>query len=204
MLDLAIDGRQRPRLLAFVQAWRPDAIQLLRARISQFDADLVIVSDAGAWSVSRERCDRINAGNAKTRYGVTGDAIFVVDHRGVIRFAHHDSGVLGTKLPEALDVAVQALGWRDHQSKLERIQWTPRAWAIKSLVVGCSLTFIGQPVARMARGTGPIQKIEASSTATPVVEPSAAVPTVDWPSTPIARISLRRSETALARKKQEA
>lgn len=159
--------RHRPRILAFVRAWTQGAEPTLRTRLAQLDCELVVVCDAGAWSLVRDReprrCDRLDdeAELAMASYGVRGDALFVIDHRGVVRFAYRTEGALGASLADALDAAVEALGWRDHQSKLERIQWTPREWALKSLVVGCSLTF-GATERRFARGTGPIAKLDPS------------------------------------------
>src|SRR5688500_8646530 len=108
----------RPRIVVFVRTWSIDARRLARQRVARFDAELVNESDNPT---------------AKARYRVTGDAVFVIDHRGIIRFEHRSEQPIDAQLSEALDAAIEALGWRDHQTKLERVQWTPREWAMKSL-----------------------------------------------------------------------
>lgn len=140
------------------------------AQLAAVDAELVIVCETGAWSVVRDReprhCERLDddADAVMQAYGITGDAVFVIDHRNVVRFAYRADGALRATLSDALDAAVEALGWREHQTKLERVQWTQREWALKSIIVGCSLTF-GAP--RFSRGTGPIPKLEPRDLTTP-------------------------------------
>jgi hypothetical protein len=172
----------RPRIVVFIRAWSLDARRIVRQRVARFDAELVNESDNPA---------------AKARYRVTGDAVFVIDHRGIIRFEYRSEQPIDTQLTEALDAAVEALGWRDHQTKLERVQWTPREWAMKSLVVGCSLAFgSGRPHGRFARGTGAVAKLDARELTTPHAELSA---TGEWPSA----IPATTNPSALAWKKQE-
>jgi hypothetical protein len=143
--------RHRPRLLAVVRAWtseREPDLAAVRRRLADLDAELVIVCEEGAWSFTRcDRpvfCDRL-AGDTATvsaAYGVRGDAVFVIDHRGVVRFAHQPEQPLSATLTDALDAAGEALAWRDSHSQLERVQWSAREWALKCLVVGCTLTFL--------------------------------------------------------------
>jgi hypothetical protein len=169
--------RHRPRLLAFVRAWAMEREDLarIRERLAELDSELVIVSDDGAWSFVRNRaptfCDRLadDAVTAAAAYGVTADAVFVIDHRDVVRFAHRPARPLSATLTEAIDAAAQALEWRSHQTKLERVRWTSREWALKCLVVGCSLTYLAAPVEprRFARGTGPVVKYESRDVITP-------------------------------------
>lgn len=194
---------RRPRVLAFIRAWSMDSEDLVhvRQRLAQLDLELVIVSDEGAWSFTRDGepafCDRLagDVATASAAYGVTADAVFVIDHRNVVRFVHRPDRPLSATLTEALDAAAEALVWRDHQTQLERIRWTSREWALKSLVTGCSLTFsAGPPVAhrRFARGTGPVVKYESRDVITPGAETDAStshMPEVsEWPTLP----SLRR------------
>jgi hypothetical protein len=199
MFDLApalVGGpsRHRPRVLAFVRAWSIDDADpaQLRRQLKALDSELVVVCDDGAWSFDRDRqplrCD-LDVETARALYEVTADAVFVIDHRGFMRFAHRPDRPLSGSLNEALDAAAEALAWRGHQTKLELIRWTPREWSLKCLVVGCSLTFVGgQPSAeqrRFARGTGPIVKfeprdvtVEAPTSRMPAIrdQPTAARP----------------------------
>lgn len=160
------ESRHRPRMLAFVRAWSPapGEVALLGARLAELDAELVIVTAAGAWSIARDRelvaCDAAGLAEA---FGVTADGVFVIDARGILRFAHRPDRPLTAALTEALDAAGEALAWRDHQTQLERVQWTAREWALKCLVVGCALTFLTNPPPVdqrvFARGTGPFAKV---------------------------------------------
>lgn len=189
MFDLA-PARQRPRLLAFIRAWTMDAdpsqIAHLRKRLAQLDSELVVISDEGVWTFVRE-CEPMyrdsaepDVAAASEAFGVTADALFVIDHRGAVRFEHRPDRPITAALTEALDAAAEALQWRDHQSKLERVRWTPREWALKCLVVGCSLTYVtGRPAVdqrRLARGTGPIAKLESRELITPRAETEAPLP----------------------------
>ena len=181
--------RHRPRLLAFVQNWaieREDAqLAHVRKRLAELDAELVIVSGEGAWSFTRDRdpqfCDRLAAdvATASAVYGVKSDAVFVIDHRGVIRFAHRPDQPLGATLTEALDAAAEALQWREQHTKLQRVQMTVREWALKCLVVGCALTFLGTAVpqrSRFARGTGPVRACVSRVPITPSADIGAPAP----------------------------
>ena len=184
--------RHRPRLLAFVKAWSmanleredPDLARV-RAHLAELDTELVIVCDEGAWSFTRDRepqfCDRLaaDATTAAAAYGVTAEAVFVIDHRGVIRFAHRPDRPLSATLTEVLDAAAEAYQWRDHHTRLERVQWTPREWMLKSLVVGCSLSLASGAVpqhTRFARGTGPVRALVSRGSITPSAETGASAP----------------------------
>ena len=161
-------ARHRPRMLVFVRTWSlDDELPHVQARLRELDTELVIVGPEGVWSFTADRirspvfCDRlaVNAANAAGAYGVRGDAVFIIDHRNVVRFVHRPERSLDGTVVEALDAAAEALCWRQHQTRLERVQWTPREWASKCLVVGCALTFEGVATAsrtRFARGTGPV------------------------------------------------
>lgn len=172
---------RRPRLLAFVTAWSIDAedvdLPAVQQRLAALDAELVVVCGDGAWSFVRDGaprfCDRLAAdvATAAAVYGVTGDAVFVIDHRGVIRFAHRPDRPLSATLTEALDAAAEALCWRQHHTPLQRVQWSPREWALKCLVVGCALTFLGAAEPRLARGTGPVRACVSRV----AITPSAAI-----------------------------
>jgi hypothetical protein len=178
-------ARHRTRVLAFVHTWSIDQEPLelahVRGRLEALDAELVIVCDEGAWSFTGDEspifCDRLAADVATTAavYGVRGDAVFVIDPRGVVRFAHAPDRSLSATITEALDAAGEAMAWREHHTPLERVQWSQREWALKSLVVGCSLTFEAVPrPRRLARGTGAIRAVSRAVGA----DADAPVPTL--------------------------
>ncbi|MBA3393660.1 MAG: hypothetical protein H0T89_13505 [Deltaproteobacteria bacterium] len=189
-----------PRLVAFVRDWSLDRastaeLTAISARLRELDAELLVLSKAGAWSFTRDReivfCDRL-AGDVATAamlYGVRPDAeaVFVIDGRNVVRFAHRPEEPLTASLLEALDTAGEALAARDRLTRLERVLFTRREWTVTSLVVGCTMVFVGRSVdhravrmddargavveklgerlerRRFARGTGPVATCVAST-----------------------------------------
>ena len=178
-----LQARHRPRVVAFVHGWSLDREPLLdlacvRGRLAALGAELVVVCDEGAWSFSRDDeptfCDRLAADIATTAavYGVRGDAVFVIDPRGVVRFVHESSRPLAATIIDALDAAGEAMSWREHATPLERVQCTEREWAVKSLVTGCALTY-AKP--RFARGTGPVRALSRCES-TPRTEAEAPLP----------------------------
>ncbi len=193
------DLRHRPRLLAFVRGWWTDDLSHLRTCMAQLDTELVIISDDIAWLLPPDGepvfCARVDARAAAASYCVTGDAVFVIDHRGIVRFAHHRDDSLGDRLADALDAATEAMEWRDHQTKLELVQWTQREWAVKSLVVGCSLTFPADRLVehrRFARGTESVRTLPARELTTPRTEVGAPAPHSNAPGGEPTVPSLRR------------
>jgi hypothetical protein len=144
--------RHRPRLLAFVRSWSIEAepLERVRERVAELDTELIIVCDDGAWSFTRDHdvrfCDRLAADvvTASAVYGVKTDAVFVIDHRGVIRFAHRPESSLSATLTEALDAAGEAMQFRSHLTPFECVKCSLREWECKCLVVGCALTFVAQ------------------------------------------------------------
>jgi hypothetical protein len=167
-----------PRVIAFVEDWRPELERRVLARVGDVPADIVIVHGDGAWSFARERHPQF-AGEAaalRAQYGMSGDGLLVIDHRGVTRFAHQ--GPIDA-LAEALSAAVEALDERRHHSILERIQFTAREWTSKCLVVGFALTLQQVPrPRRFARGTGPVCTPRASNGAQ--TQQTSAIG--EWPS----------------------
>src|SRR5512135_1730434 len=123
---LAPASTGQPRVLAFVRAWsidreRPEAMRQIRAELRGLGAELLVLSDAGVWSFRPDDdvdqlgaySDRL-AGDIETAallYGVRdrGDAIFVIDEGGVIRFSHRETGGLAGELAAALAAASDAL-----------------------------------------------------------------------------------------------
>ncbi|MDQ3337717.1 MAG: hypothetical protein M4D80_21355 [Myxococcota bacterium] len=176
-------------MLAFVRTWAIDDVDVarMRRRLATLDSELVVVCDEGAWSFDRDRqplrCE-VDVETARELYDVTDDAVFVID-RSFVRFAHRPEGALGATLLEALDAATEALGWRGHQTKLELVRWTAREWALKCLVVGCSLTFVEAPppveYRRFPRGTERVVKYESRDTTTPRADgeaPTSRMPAI--------------------------
>lgn len=154
--SLAQNLHGHPRVLAFVRDWSlarepPAALASMRARLAALDAELIMLARAGAWSFTGRRdpvcCDRLAANLATTAllYGVRGDgeAVFVIDGRGIVRFAHRPDAPLSATLLEALDAAGEAHQARDRLTRMERVLFSRRDWALTCLVVGCTLTFAG-------------------------------------------------------------
>ena len=96
-------GRGESRVIAFVQDGSfgdasPDAIRAIRAQLRGLGAELVVLSPTGGWSVRADdavrqvvAADAVDvAAAAAIRHGVPGGsgAVFVIDGRGVVRFAH--------------------------------------------------------------------------------------------------------------------
>jgi xanthine dehydrogenase YagT iron-sulfur-binding subunit len=145
------DCRGRPWVLAFRRtSIEPlfDDLPAIRAQLRGLGATLVALSGDGVWSFSPDDdAERIEAGDpdqlagqvaAIARlYGVgpVGDAVFVIDAEGVVRFAHAPDGPLTPALAEALDAAGRAL-------TSTAPTFTRREWGITSLVVGFTFTFL--------------------------------------------------------------
>lgn len=110
------------RVLAFVRGWSIEAldaqtVQALRERIRSLGAELIVLSDRGAWAFNPdddtfgEYRDRI-AGDLATATTllspcVDQNAVFVLDGAHVIRVGHE-----AANLPEALDAAAELLVMR--------------------------------------------------------------------------------------------
>ena len=127
----SLDGRGRPWVLAFARSWSarresPENMAAIRAELRGLGAVLLVLSDGGAWSFSPDDdVERIAAGggdlageiaDAARRYGVAGDAVFVIDAAGVVRFAHAPTGPLSPLTKT----------WRS------RMEWAPGRWSVFS------------------------------------------------------------------------
>lgn len=157
LFELMAGTGGRPRLLVFVHgwslAWEDDhEVGTIRARLRELDAELVVLSDGGVWAFGAgEESARYSArltaeiAAAAQLYGVgrSGEAVFVIDGRGVVRFAHTPDRPLAASIVEALEAAAEALRARERHSKLERVLFTRREWQLTALVVGCALAFLG-------------------------------------------------------------
>lgn len=161
------DGRachRAPRVLAFLYDAeldddRPEsaaALRAIRAELRGLGADLVVVAPAGVWSVRAddpveplpEASDQLAAEvvQAAARYGVGAgeDAIFVIDDRGVMRFAHclERRGAAWSTLADALATAGRAAHARDGLNAGQRVLFTRREWTVSCLIVGCATAFL--------------------------------------------------------------
>jgi xanthine dehydrogenase YagT iron-sulfur-binding subunit len=156
------DCRGRTWVLAFLRGTADPLADLpaIRAQLRGLGASLVALSDGGAWSFSPDDdAERIDwddqlAGEiaiAARAYGLgpSGDAVFVVDGRGAVRFAHTAPGRLSVSLAAALDAAGRALTARASQTTFTR-----REWGITCLVTGFTAAFLSgcQP-----RGRAPVE-----------------------------------------------
>ncbi|HEU0033633.1 MAG TPA: hypothetical protein VFQ53_23560 [Kofleriaceae bacterium] len=148
-------------MLAFVRhsALDPALLATLRASLAELDAELVVLTEHGVWSV-RPHDETVHfsdklAGDVATAamlYGVSGDAVFVVDGRGVVRFAHRPEQSVAAGLVDAIAAACREMRGRQRHGKLERVRYTRREWAMHSLVTGCAAVF-GAPAS--ATGSSP-------------------------------------------------
>ena len=148
----SLDGGGRPWVLAFARGWSAagesaESIAAIRAELRGLGAVLLVLGDGGAWSFSPDDdVERITAGDADLaaeiadaarRYGVVGDAVFVIDGRGVVRFAHVPAGSLSPSLADALGEAGRALAARTGAHTFNR-----REWGLTSLVAGFTVAFL--------------------------------------------------------------
>jgi hypothetical protein len=189
-LTAITDGR--PRVIAFLHGWSlgdesVQRVHAIRARVTELEAEVIVLSGSGVWSFrpedetardSEQLVGEVAA--AAMLFGVrpAGDAVFVLDGRGIIRFAFRCDEPTTARLAEALDAAAETLAARESHGKLARVLFTRREWAMAALVVGCSLTFCGDVLTdkprrdarrevidrarervdrrRLARGSGPL------------------------------------------------
>ncbi len=150
---LAPASTGQPRVLAFVREWsiereEPSALRAIRGELRGLGAELLVLSDAGVWIFRPDDdidqlaaySDRL-AGDVETAamlYGIRdgGDAIFVIDDRGVIRFAHKKQQGLAGKLAHALAAASEAL------LAPKPFTMTRREWVTSCLVAGFAFTLL--------------------------------------------------------------
>ncbi len=144
------ETRGRPWVLAFARRWTPghDA-DAIRAQLRGLGAILFIVSEAGVWSFRPDDDIELTAGPSRqlrreitelaARWGVDPreDGVFVVDDRGVVRFAHTPSGELHGTLASAL-----AAAGRELLGLPPRPGITRRDWAVMSLVAGFGVVLL--------------------------------------------------------------
>jgi xanthine dehydrogenase YagT iron-sulfur-binding subunit len=177
-------------VLAFAPAWSvadepAAALRAIRAELRGLGAELVVLARGGAWSVHAddpiealgpaddpgERAAQIAA--AAARFGVAdgGDAVFVIDGRGVIRFIHRPAqpvAASAARLADALAIASRAMHARDRHTAKDRVLFTRREWSVTCLVVGCATAFLAscreQPHAPIERKPDPAVATSLPST----------------------------------------
>ncbi|MGE5183547.1 MAG: 2Fe-2S iron-sulfur cluster-binding protein [Acidobacteriota bacterium] len=157
---LAPASAGQPRVLAFVRDWsiereQPEALRAIRGELRGLGAELLVLSDAGVWIFRPDDdieqvatySDRLAADieTAALLYGVRGGprdrrsgeaAIFVIDDRGVIRFAHGKQPGLTGELAQALAAASEAL------LAPKPFTMTRREWVTSCLVAGFAFTLL--------------------------------------------------------------
>ena len=187
-----------PRVLAFLRGWSvehesPGSLQALRAQLRGLGAELTILSDSGVWSFRPDdeieelgaSSDRLAADIelAAGRYGVRGEGIFVIDGKGLVRFAHRSDAAFPSSEPhrhpavlpagrrsrpstlaEALAAAHEAML---HRSQTERVLFTRREWTLTCLVTGCALAFLGGCKQQDKRA--PAARVEPAPSDVPIV-----------------------------------
>jgi len=147
----------QPRVLAFVQRasfddpWpRPETLHAIRAQLRGLGAGLIVLSPEGVWSMSADdppeqvaaHSDELAGDVAATarQYGVgDGDAVFVIDGAGMVRFAHHPAQPIGPvydTLAAALAIAGKAMHARAALGARQQVLFTRREWTVTCLVTG--------------------------------------------------------------------
>jgi len=146
-----------PRVLAFLRDWSadsasPESLAALRAQLRGLGAELTVLSQQGVWSFRPDDeieelgaySDRLAAdiALAAALYGVgdRGEAVFVMDGKGLVRFAQRSDRPFTSTLAEALAAAHAAMATR---TQAERVLFTRREWTLTCLVTGCALAFLG-------------------------------------------------------------
>jgi xanthine dehydrogenase YagT iron-sulfur-binding subunit len=155
-------ARGEPRVIAFAHAWsltheRPEALRAIRAQLRGLGAELLVLSQRGVWSVHADDAaeeirvagDRLASeiALAAMQYGVREghDAVFVIDDRGIVRFAHRPEASMRPvcqALENALARSGDALHARATYDTKERMMFTRREWTATCLVVGCATAFL--------------------------------------------------------------
>jgi xanthine dehydrogenase YagT iron-sulfur-binding subunit len=155
---LAIADATQPRVLAFVRRWSaygtdPEELRAMRAELRGLGAELVIVAEREVWSFSPdddlECCgdgDEVIAQIARTAelfaVPAAGDALFVIDERGIVRFAHRSAEPLHAGLRTALASAGEAM-LAPPPEATEQVLFTRREWNLTCLVTGFAFALLG-------------------------------------------------------------
>ena len=134
---------RRPRVVALIESWTPAAEELpqLRAQLRGLGAELAVVASRGAWCLAPD--DELAVLDAEAHAEAValragpGDAIYVLDGDGAIRFSHATDTVLSATLGQALASAGEAV------LATPRFTCTRREWALMSLCTGFALALFG-------------------------------------------------------------
>jgi xanthine dehydrogenase YagT iron-sulfur-binding subunit len=157
--DVAIDcidpGCDRPRVLAFVRDWtaareRHDDIAVLRAELRGLGAELLVLSGDTTWSFGPDdhveqlgSSPGVEAAIARVadRFGVPVgcEAVFVIDHENIVRFAHRPTT---SPLPSLVDALAAANEAMFAQTFEQQVLFTRREWNVTALVTGFALVFL--------------------------------------------------------------
>jgi xanthine dehydrogenase YagT iron-sulfur-binding subunit len=136
---IASDAVASPVVIAFGQLPESaDELSSIRAHLRGLGTSLVVATEHATWSFrpddDLERLADHGAEALRDSFGVDGDAVFVVDERGVVRFACTEPR---GSLAAALAAAVRAL----HAAT--RLQFDRREWLVTSLCTGFALLALG-------------------------------------------------------------
>lgn len=122
----------------------------MRAELRGLGAELVIVAASEVWSFRPDddlECAgagenvELAANRARDRFGVptAGDALFVLDAKGLVRFAYRSADPIVERLGAALASAGEAM----HAPRPTTVLFTRREWNITCLVSGFALALLG-------------------------------------------------------------
>lgn len=153
-LSQSLEG-DSARVVAFVDhadlSAEPQAIRAIRAQLRGLGAELVVLARSELWRLRADDAAEWLAGgehlaneiaHIRYHYGLRGgDAVFVVDSSGVVRFAHRPDRpiqpVLAT-LAQALAIAGDAQHARSALPPAQQLTFTRREWSVTCLVAGCA------------------------------------------------------------------
>ena len=124
----------RPRVLAFIHDWSPPQLEpRIRAELRGLGAELVVVAAGAAWSMGPDD-ELAPVHEIAALDHPAGDAVFVLDGDGAVRFSHHGAV---PSLGDALAAAGEAMRTR------APVTFTRREWAVASLCAGFALCLFG-------------------------------------------------------------
>jgi hypothetical protein len=124
---------RRPRVLAFIHDWSPHEIEpAIRAELRGLGAELVVFGAEGAWSMGPD--DSLAPFREEVSRNPMGDAVFVLDGNGSVRFSYYGAV---PSLGNALAAAGEAM------RASAPATFTRREWAVSSLCAGFALCLFG-------------------------------------------------------------
>jgi xanthine dehydrogenase YagT iron-sulfur-binding subunit len=146
---------RHPRVLAFVRGWtvdreKPDELRAIRAQLRGLGAELVVLTEAGAWSFEADDDPEQVAGfsdrfpsdvaTAALLYGIRDgrDGVFVMDENGVVRFAYRPPKEIAGSLADTLDAA-----GREVIARGPAVTFNRREWIATCLASSAALALVG-------------------------------------------------------------